>query len=323
MQPPSIRVIAPSRLHLGMFSFGQEHVRQFGGIGIMLDRPGTELSFRPATAFDIQGSLAERVKRFAEVWSGNTGQRLPNCSIQVVRAATQHAGLGTGTQLGLAVAAGLNAFSGAMAPPANQLAALVGRGERSAVGTFGFLYGGMLIEAGKYPGENLSPLIARVELPTEWRFVLIQLPESAGLSGVAEKAAFERLSAVSARRTDELCRLALLDLLPAARQEDFAAFSEALYQFGHTAGLCFAELQAGAYATENVAQLVAALRDRGHAGVGQSSWGPTVFVLTADEPAAEELVDWVSHHSQFRGATCEIATVQNHGASVLIEPAGN
>jgi beta-RFAP synthase len=241
--------------------------------------------------------------------------------MQVVRAATQHAGLGTGTQLGLAVAAGLNAFTGVVTPSADQLAAQVGRGERSAIGTYGFLYGGLLVEAGKLPGETLSPLIARVELPAEWRFVLIQLPEAAGLSGPAEKAAFERLPAVSLKRTDELCRIALLDLLPAARREDFRAFSEALYTFGHAAGLCFAEMQAGAYATELVAKLVTALRDHGYTGVGQSSWGPTVFVLTADEQAAQELVDWVVDQSHFQGVKCEIAAVQNHGASVLVESA--
>ena len=50
-----------------------------------------------------------------------------------------------------------------------ELAQSVGRGLRSAVGTYGFVHGGMIAERGKLPGEVISPLDARVVLPEDWR----------------------------------------------------------------------------------------------------------------------------------------------------------
>ena len=46
--PSAVRVTAPSRLHFGMLSFGQTHVRRYGGCGAMLSAPGLELAITSA-----------------------------------------------------------------------------------------------------------------------------------------------------------------------------------------------------------------------------------------------------------------------------------
>ena len=53
-----------------------------------------------------------------------------------------------------------------------EIARRVGRGERSAVGVHGFDRGELVVEGGKRPGEDVSPVLARLELPTAWRVVL-------------------------------------------------------------------------------------------------------------------------------------------------------
>lgn len=314
---PTIDVTTPSRLHFGMFSFGRAEVRQFGGVGVMIARPGLHLRIAPAAEFATRGLLADRtaavVDRLLGHWQWTAP---PACQIEVLQSPPQHAGLGTGTQLELAVTAGLNAFQGGQPLSAEQLALASGRGARSAIGTYGFLLGGLLVESGKLPGEVLSPLEQRIALPEDWRFVLITLP-GAGLAGDAERRAFRSLPAVPPEVTDELRAEVDKELLPAVLDGQFDRFSESVYRFNRAAGLCFAASQGGPYATSAVSNLIDQLRAQGVRGVGQSSWGPTVFALVESPPAAQELLSQLLPELP-AGTSCHTTGVTNSGADIHI-----
>lgn len=288
--PRTIEVTTPSRLHFGMFSFGRADVRQFGGVGVMIDRPGVHLRISPAARFSTRGPLEQRVAAVVDRLQGHwTLEAPPDCLIEVLNAPPQHAGLGTGTQLELAITAGLNALRGGEPLSAEQLATLSGRGARSAIGTYGFLLGGLLVESGKLPGETLSPLEQQVTLPASWRFVLIALP-GAGLAGEAERRAFNSLPPVPPEVTVDLRSEVATQLIPAALDGQFERFAESLYRFNREAGMCFAASQGGPYASKSIAELIERLRSAGVLGVGQSSWGPTVFALAESDQAADVLV---------------------------------
>src|SRR5262249_9044132 len=123
-----IEVTAPSRLHFGLLSFNQPAERHFGGVGAMIDTPGLRLRISSAERFSVVGSLAERARQAAERMVHEGGlDKLPNCQIDVTSAPAEHAGLGTGTQLTLAVVAGLHAFAGGEPLTADVLAAWSGR----------------------------------------------------------------------------------------------------------------------------------------------------------------------------------------------------
>jgi beta-ribofuranosylaminobenzene 5'-phosphate synthase len=81
----------------------------------------------------------------------------------------------------------------------------------------------------------------------------------------------------------------LLQLLPALAQGDVADFGAALTEIQRINGEWFAAAQGGVYAPGESARLVQQLREGGAAGVGQSSWGPTVYGLTADAVTARQL----------------------------------
>ena len=85
---------------------------------------------------------------------------------------------------------------------------------------------------------------------------------------------------------------------PAAEAGDFARFSRSVYRFGYQAGLCFAGRQGGAFASQRIAELVEAARNLGVEGVGQSSWGPTVFALLANEEAARRFAEAIAARLQ-------------------------
>jgi beta-ribofuranosylaminobenzene 5'-phosphate synthase len=294
------RVTAPSRLHFGLLSLsatGPDRwpgldgapgppVRQFGGVGLMVDRPGLAVRVEPAAEWSAAGPLADRTLGFARrvVDSLQAGERRP-FRVTVEYAPAEHTGLGVGTQLGLAVAKAIAVESGHADWSAVELAVRAGRGERSAVGVHGFDRGGLIVEGGKRPGEAVSPLVTRLDFPADWAVLLFR-PAGAGTwHGGAERQAFAHLTGPGPAET--LCRIVLTGLLPAVASQDFDAFGEAVYELNARAGDAFAGAQGGRYAGPAVAGLVARLRGLGLRGVGQSSWGPTVFAVVRRDAAGE------------------------------------
>jgi beta-RFAP synthase len=321
MTPYRVRVEAASRLHLGLLSLGQAGHRQFGGVGLMVDSPGLELLAEPSAQWTYSGTYAERLGEFAARWRRNfEGEITSGCHLRLLRSPPQHVGLGTGTQLGLAVAAALYRIYGSPLPAAQTLAEVVGRGRRSSVGTHGFLLGGLIVDRGKLPREPLGQLAARVELPPEWRVVQIRPLRQSGLSGSAERRAFDRLPAIELSVTERLWRRVQEELLPAARAGDIERFGEAVYQYGYEAGLCFAVQQGGPFASPLLAGWVAGLRRRGVLGVGQSSWGPTLFAFASSQVAAEELVEWARRElAKNHPVELRISRINDRGARIGAE----
>jgi beta-RFAP synthase len=254
----------------------------------MIDAPGVVVAAKPADSWQVEGMLASRAQECAMRYS----QSLPETArrpyqVLVERAPAVHTGLGVGTQLGLAVAKALAVAGGEDGAPSTDLAVRVGRGERSAVGVHGFDRGGLIVDCGKAPGQQLSPLVEHVVPPSGWRVVLFSLPGTSEWHGARERLAF-----AMARRgdPDALRSLALTVLVPAARAGDLVAFGDAVHEFNRQAGAPFAEAQGGPYASAAIGDLIAGVRAAGIRGVGQSSWGPTVFAVVEDADTAMSLV---------------------------------
>ena len=56
-----ITVTAPARLHFGLLRFGQGRGRQFGGAGVMIDRPSLTVRVTPSQHLQVRGPHADRV----------------------------------------------------------------------------------------------------------------------------------------------------------------------------------------------------------------------------------------------------------------------
>ncbi|HXG12188.1 MAG TPA: beta-ribofuranosylaminobenzene 5'-phosphate synthase family protein [Gemmataceae bacterium] len=326
-----IRVRTPSRLHFGLLSLpglqverwpnvSAEEVlpaRRFGGVGLMVEEPGIVLTVSPAASWSAEGPLAERAlafaRRFVQTLPPGT---LPPHRLIVEHSAAEHSGLGTGTQLALAVARALAAAAELGEPDAIELARRVGRGLRSAVGIHGFAHGGFLVEGGKRPGQEIAPLIARLDFPEPWRVVLVFPPGGRAWHGLEEQQAFERLAdpARALARTEALCRLVMLGMMPALVERDLEGFGEALYDFNVRAGEAFAPVQGGTYASPAVAAVVAYLRGLGARGVGQSSWGQAVFAIVAGSEHGRELADRVRTRFGLGPGQVLVTRAANHGA---------
>lgn len=297
MSGPTFTLITPSRLHFGLLAWGPDAPRQFGGVGLMIDEPGQEITSRPADDWSFSGPHADRVAgwaRDAASWFSRLGVPVPPLHLKVRRAAPAHVGLGSGTQLALATARLVAEHAGRGDLPPNSLAESVGRGKRSGIGIAGFESGGLIVDGGHAPHSSgqISRPIARLELPRSWRVLVVVPRGPGGLHGEPEVAAFRNLPPFPAGLTDRLCRLVLLGLLPAVAESNLPAFSASLEEIQQLVGEAFSTAQGGTFAGPGVASTIDAMKRVGLSGVGQSSWGPAVygFVEGWDDATGDRLV---------------------------------
>lgn len=311
----SLTLIAPARLHFGLYALGHGD-RKFGGVGVMIRPPEVRIEVAPAEAFEVDGREIDRAQVAAERWSAFHSLPLPACRLNIVAALPPHAGLGSGTQLALSVGTALSAFVGRPMDEPQVLARGLARGNRSAVGTYGFAMGGLIAERGWGPEDFFPPLDARIEFPAEWRFVLLRpVSVAAPVFGAEEEQALSTLPPPVSGTTECLIRLAGERLLPAVAAADFAACSEALYEFNRQSGMLYEAVQGGPYNGAEVASTVELCRRLGVRGVGQSSWGPTVFALLPDEGAARDFVVRVAESDCQLQST--IAAACNRGVEIM------
>jgi beta-ribofuranosylaminobenzene 5'-phosphate synthase len=320
MKKMAVEIRAPSRLHFGLTSFGGPG-RQYGGVGVMIQQPALQLRIVPSRHFEVRGDLVSRIQLAADRWAtANDLLELPGASIEVAQSVPQHVGLGSGTQLALSVAAGLNCFLGRGRMSAEQLARATGRGRRSAVGTHGFVAGGLIFERGRLADELLAPLDTRLSIPDGWQFLLVRPDVPQGLSGAVERAAFSRLPPVADQVREQLLSEIETEMLPALRRQDFAAFGESVFRYGKLAGECFARVQGGAYHGKRLTQLVTYMRSLGVQGVGQSSWGPTIFALLETRRDADQLAQALRANADLGPLDTLITQPANQGVVLSTKP---
>jgi beta-RFAP synthase len=312
-----------ARLHFGLLAHRPKTGRHFGGVGLMIDSPGIHLTATPAKQDEVHAPdfLQDRVRSLIASYREQTSERIQTvpCRLEVHRTIPAHQGLGSGTQLALAVGQALAILDGEPDVSALELARRIGRGKRSALGIHGFEQGGLLVDGGKRQLDDIGTLVSRHEFPSDWRIVLATPMRETGLSGAQERMAFEQLSGMPVAMTDRLCRIVLMDLLPALVEHDFHGVSESLYEYGQQVGAYFEPIQGGRFASRQMEQLAKILRDRGHLGVGQSSWGPTLFVLQESQAAATGLVRELQNDRNAQGCTFHIAAALNQGAKIQVE----
>ncbi|MEM9353043.1 MAG: hypothetical protein AAGA92_08515 [Planctomycetota bacterium] len=316
MSTDGLVVSAPARLHFGLLRFSNPSGLSFGGLGMMVRDPRTVVRLSRSHNWQFTGpsaNLALAAARHAVTAAEAAGSEC--FSIEIAQAPPRHRGFGSGTQLALTLTAGVLRLMGREWEDATTLAAAANRARRSAIGTHGFLHGGLLWERGRAPEQSISPLETRVLVPEAWRVLLLQPLSREGTHGPAEAAVFEQLPPVPADVTERLKHLAAQEILPAAVAGDFARFTSHLEAYGEAAGNCFSSVQGGPFANQRVADVVAAARAAGALGVGQTSWGPTVFAFAEDQGAAEAIAEQLTSQTTDRSFAISITRPDNHGAT--------
>jgi len=320
-----IEIRTPCRLHFGLLSLGQPGERQYGGVGLMVHKPDLAIRVAPAPTFSATGRLADKAVAFAERFARRAVEqgfapRVDPVSIDVIRCPRAHCGLGTGTQLGMSVARAMAEVIGRGDLDTADLARLVGRGDRSAIGAHGFFHGGFIVEGGKLDADSLSPMLLSQPFPEAWRVVLVSPHRLDGIADERERKAFASLPAIPLDVTAEMSRLVLLGLVPALVERDVTRFGETLYELQQQVGRCFSAAQGGIFADPLLTRIAQAVREQGITGVGQSSWGPSMYAVVADEAQAEGLATDLRLRFELSTDEVFITAADNDGAIVRKDP---
>jgi beta-RFAP synthase len=308
-----VTIRVPARLHLGFLDLNGEVGRRFGSVGLPLSEPETVVTLSRSAETGIHGPESERAGRHLSALCRHLGIRT-NHRLVIEEAIPPHAGLGSGTQIALAVAAALRTLHGLPLDPAGD-GVFLERGGRSGIGIASFESGGIIIDAGKDDSNAPPPVVARLPFPDDWRIILILDYAGHGLHGENEVAAFRSLPPFPAAEAGEICRRVLMGVMPALVERDLPAFGAGISAIQLMIGTHFAPAQGGVFTSKRVEALARSLADAGAVGIGQSSWGPTGFAFAPTEAAAMEMVGAVLK-SVPEGIEIRIVRGRNAGATI-------
>lgn len=287
--PRCITVESPARLHLGFVDLSGDLGRKFGSLGLAIEGLSTIVSATRSQSLTATGLESARTLGYARDVLASL-QLDPCVALDVHTAIPAHAGLGSGTQLALAVASAITtACDFERSVP--ELAELTGRGARSGIGIGVFASGGFVVDGGRSDKSSVPPVLARFDFPADWRVILVHDEAHEGLSGSAENAAFRDAPPMRVALAERLCRLTLMGVFPALVERDFATFATSIAQIQAIIGDYFSPFQGGRFTSPDVAAAVAYLRDaHGLQGIGQTSWGPTGFAFAPSAAVAAAAV---------------------------------
>lgn len=326
MNSTNITVQSSARLHMGFFDLHGGLGRKFGSIGLSLEEPKLVIKAVAADALNVLGGAAVPAAVISKAFS-ITQQLLArlqlnnSLELNVVQHIPEHAGLGSGTQLALAIGAAVSQLYGLNLSTA-KIAELTGRGGRSGIGIAAFDYGGLLIDGGRASSpENIvpttPPLLARYDFPEEWRILLIFDTSQPGIHGEQEKIAFTQLPVFPENLAAHLCRHVLMQAMPALVERDLTAFGNSIQTLQTHVGDYFAPAQGGRYASKLVGEVLQHLDAIGVACFGQSSWGPTGFAIFENAIEAEKQMRQLKEKFSAQALNWMICSACNHGAKLI------
>ena len=306
------------RLHLGQLDLNGSLGRLYGGLGIAINHPELKVTAERSESLNLMCPRSEEKRLDRIVFEYLKYFDLPGVKVDLIQSLPSHSGLGSGTSLSLALGFAITRVYGLHTSIA-ELAAITDReGSRSGVGVAAFEHGGFLVDGGKNLDVPLSnhrhripPLLVRIPFPEDWKIILA-LPDNEKMFGRKEEAAFRSLPPMNQEVSAAICRLLLVKLLPALVEKNLESFGEALEAIQGYVGSYFTPVQGGPFASDEDLRIVEYLRSQGAAGVGQSSWGPTIYGFTRKEDQTD-LLERVQKFVGDHGFVWE-ASGRNHGA---------
>jgi beta-ribofuranosylaminobenzene 5'-phosphate synthase len=318
---------------------------RYAGMGVMLQEPAMQIrvsantsasandgggkSFNIAASCKIDAASLEEYERRIDAWLQQIS--IP-ARVELQLGYPFHSGLGSGTQLAclLTIAGSLIGIQpslenvGSQWTPVsllcdhinpNRLASMSGRGLRSAIGLQGFLSGGLILDSGysAHESDYRSVAVRVCRVPEAWQFVLIRGIDNSSITGRLESEMIRRLAVVPNPHRSRMMQLAQ-QASEFAGNAEFEAFCEAMEEYMNYGGDMFAPVQGGRYNGAVCSQAVALASQLGLRGVGQSSWGPTVFGLSPNVEHANEIAKKIAQ--QGANWQVQVSSAAQQGAEV-------
>ncbi|MGB9938183.1 MAG: beta-ribofuranosylaminobenzene 5'-phosphate synthase [Methanobacterium sp.] len=321
----------PSRLHLTLIDLNGSIGRIDGGVGLTVQEPELVLHAEPQESgieitFEKEANQ-NLVKDYSEKIENSTRKMLGFLKIDsgvkfnVKNMYPAHSGLGSGTQISLAVGKLILKLNGHdLSAP--EIAKIVGRGGTSGIGVQAFDHGGFIIDGGHSLNEKPdflpssashalpAPLIARYDFPKDWKTIMAIPNIPAGASGPKEVNIFQEYCPIPLSEVQKLSHVLLMKMMPAVVEKDIESFGYAVSEIQST-GFKKIELE---LQDPLVNEIIERMRSAGAPAVGMSSFGPTVYAVT--DTNAQEIATAARKIMKEVGGQLIITKAQNNGAII-------
>jgi beta-ribofuranosylaminobenzene 5'-phosphate synthase len=321
-----VYVKTPSRLHFALIDLNGELGRVDGSIGLALNKPNTILEAYRSRELKVVGEGAEFVEDLVRKFLQRTKVN-GTVGLSVKRLIPAHVGLGSGTQLSLAVASALSRIF-RIRKTTRELAEIMGRGGTSGIGVTAFERGGLIVDGGHSFGNGKAkqsflpssastapppPVLARYEVPQLWKFVVAIPSIQRGFHGKDEVQAFADRCPISTEEVGKVCRLILVRALPSLIERDIVSFGSALNELQEVGFAGSAKDLVHPIARK----CIEFMRGEGAHGAGQSSFGPTTFALVQGRAEAEKLAAAVRRFLAEHGGGIAFQASASHGGALV------
>ncbi len=330
----SLRITTPCRIHLSLIDENGYTGRVDGGIGLMLDRPNVVFeASNSAEEFKIEAHryYRESIEVINEIASKvfkkyNISNK--NFHFNLKRYFPSHVGLGSKTQLSLAIAIAITKLKNFNNLTHKTLTKLVERGGTSGIGWKGFETGGFILDGGHDFGigkekETFLPssastsvnpalTIFRHEIPENWRFVLVIPNIKKGAYGDEEISVFKDFTPIQRSEVNEISNQVIMKILPGIIKKDLACFGEGLKRIQN---LGFKKIEI-ALQHKVVKGLLHFFENYGLKAYGMSSFGPSIVGIVESDSEAEILLRKVQINQMHRGGHIYICKPNNTGAKI-------
>jgi beta-RFAP synthase len=317
---PDNRVTGPE--HERVLSHVEKMAQRLAVEGLASERPASEGLASEGLASEGLASEGLASEGLASEGLASEGLAIGGGhAVDILDVVPAHAGLGSGTQLALAVAAGIRRLHGRSLDIQGD-ALYLGRGARSGAGMGLFHSGGLVVDGGSAKNGLPAPIVSRLHFPDHWRIIVVLDPERRGIHGSEEIDAFTQLPPFSDSDAGRLCRLVIMKMLPAVVEEDIVSFGSAITEIQSCVGGYFAPAQGGsAFTSPGVAAVLAAMASEGAVGIGQSSWGPTGFAFATSDDEAGRLASIARAHPRGQDLDIRVCAGFNRAAEIAVNQA--
>jgi beta-ribofuranosylaminobenzene 5'-phosphate synthase len=274
-----VRIKTPSRIHITLIDLNGSLGRIDGGVGFAIENPNVEIVCKECDYVLVRGGMnRERFERVARKLQGIFNKGI---KIEVKSDYDAHVGLGSGTQISLAVAKAFNELY-ELGLSVRRMAEITGRGGTSGIGVAVFEMGGFVLDGGHSKKEKPEFLpssaskakpprvLSRYDLP-DWNIV-VAVPELKGFYGFREINLFKEFCPIPLEDVRKICHVILMKLLPSIVEQDLDEFGEAIMMIQR---LGFKRIEIDQYG-----DLIWNLMDSVDFPIGMSSTGPALYVVT-------------------------------------------
>jgi beta-ribofuranosylaminobenzene 5'-phosphate synthase len=322
----SVIIKTPCRLHFGLIDMNGALGRIDGGVGLALNTPNVIIEARLSNRLEVTGRKAGLARGIVKMVMKHYKMR-GGAFVKVIDLIPEHVGLGSTTQLSLAIAKCLTELHNIKAT-AEELATVVKRGGTSGIGVAAFEYGGFILDGGHTFGRGKEkecflpskaskapppPILARYKVPYDWLFVLVIPNIAKGAHGEREVKIFTKYCPITVNEVRRISHIILMKILPSVASPNIEEFGEGLSEIQNF-GFKKIEIE---LQHPIARELISKLKEVSY-GTGMSSFGPTVYALVKGRAMTEKVKTTAEELLSSRKLTGNVivAEVNNSGASL-------